>query len=63
MCITHTNQKGRNTPFASSFGSKPFDAGKIWEKPVEFNPRKDWLEPSVSPLQQTKESSKDLIHH
>jgi hypothetical protein len=51
------------TQLISSFGDEPLDAGKIGEKPVEFNPRENWLEPSVSPLQPTKGSSKDLMHH
>jgi hypothetical protein len=43
----------------SSFGVKPFDAGKMGNKPEENNPREELVKPSVSSLRQTKESSKD----
>jgi hypothetical protein len=44
---------------ASSFGVKPFDAGKKGNKPEENHPREEMVKPSVLSLRQTKESSKD----
>jgi hypothetical protein len=57
----HASQKqgGHETLDTSSFGVKPFDAGKKGNKPEENHPREEMVKPSVSSLRQTRESSKE----